>query len=100
MIDPTGSPHPDFGDRALRHWGRTPAGRGIFPIRPHSTVSNVTYATTLFLGSEVIADSYCSDSGNDIIANDLKTNGGPMRFTTKKGEYVEISGGCTFTKVR
>ncbi|MFJ1759971.1 DUF732 domain-containing protein [Amycolatopsis sp. NPDC088138] len=40
------------------------------------------------------------DSGNNIIANDLKVNGGPMRFTTKKGEYVEISGDCTFTKVK
>ena len=36
------------------------------------------------------------DSGTNIIANNLGE--GPSRFTTVKGEYLEISG-CDFTKV-
>ena len=36
------------------------------------------------------------DSGSDIIANNYGS--GPSRFTTKKGEVVELSGGCTWTK--
>ncbi len=39
-----------------------------------------------------------SDNTHDTIANDFNANGGPMRFTTKVGEYVKISGGCTFVK--
>jgi hypothetical protein len=35
------------------------------------------------------------DSGSNIIANNV--GDGPSRFTTKKGEYVEIAG-CSFTK--
>ncbi|MGW4127936.1 hypothetical protein [Amycolatopsis japonica] len=40
-----------------------------------------------------------SDNTHDTIANDFNASGGPMRFTTKVGEYVKISGGCTFVKV-
>jgi hypothetical protein len=36
------------------------------------------------------------DSGRNIIANDFSD--GPMRFTVKKGEYLQISGPCLFTK--
>jgi hypothetical protein len=36
------------------------------------------------------------DAGSNIIANNY--GAGPARFTAKKGEYVQLSGGCSWTK--
>jgi hypothetical protein len=49
-------------------------------------------------GGDCYWGRYKDDSGSNIIANDL-TDGGPSRFTAKKGEYVEVSR-CTFTKIK
>ncbi|WP_328648101.1 hypothetical protein OHS58_10725 [Amycolatopsis sp. NBC_00348] len=89
--------------------GWHPGTTATTPTGPATSVGEGTYK----VGEDMEPGSYkatCTghgywarlrdDSGNDIIANDLKTSGGPMRFTTKKGEYVEISGGCTFTKIK
>lgn len=78
------------------------------PVGPATSVGTGTYK----VGEDMAAGSYkatCegrgywsrmrSDNPHDTIANDFNANGGPMRFTTKDGEYVKISGGCTFVKV-
>lgn len=75
------------------------------PAGPLTTVSDGTY----LVGTDMEAGSYKTsggkgcywarlkdDGGQNIIANNL--GDGPARFTTKKGEYVEIAR-CTFTKV-
>jgi hypothetical protein len=36
------------------------------------------------------------DAGSNITANNY--GAGPARFTAKKGEYVQLSGGCSWTK--
>jgi len=80
------------------------------PSGPRGSVGDGTYK----VGTDIAAGSYKTtgpresgaaahcywarlgdDSGSNIIANDLTT--GPTRFTTKTGEFVQISG-CDFTK--
>jgi len=110
----TGALCPQFNDRVTYdavgwHPGLTAAT--VPPARsgPATSVGEGTYQ----VGEDMEAGSYKADcvghgywarlrddSSNNIIANDLKVNGGPMRFTAKKGEFVEVSGGCTFTKVK
>ena len=78
------------------------------PSGPVTTVSDGTYE----VGVDMVAGTYkanCpawgywarlrSNSGRleDIISNNTVPNGGPMIFTAKDGEYVEIRN-CTFTK--
>jgi hypothetical protein len=84
-----------------------PTPTSTAPVGPATTVGPGTYK----VGEDMAPGAYkatCeghgywarmrTDNPHDIITNDLKVDGGPMRFTTKAGEYVEISGGCTFTK--
>lgn len=75
---------------------------------PLTTVGNGTY----LVGTDMEAGSYRSPGSNmcyyarlhanngalgDIIENNVGS--GPQRFTANDGEFVRISGGCTFQKV-
>ncbi|MFJ7213814.1 hypothetical protein [Amycolatopsis sp. NPDC098790] len=108
MAMSTGALCPQFNDRVT--YDAVGWGPGVAtPSAPATSVGEGTYK----VGEDMEPGSYkadCAghgywarlrdDSGNDIIADDLKAHGGPMRFTAKKGEYVENSGDCTFTKVK
>ncbi|MCR6489298.1 hypothetical protein M8542_41430 [Amycolatopsis sp. OK19-0408] len=109
----TGALCPQFNDRVTYDAvGWHPGGATSAPPAPAAPATSVGEGTYK-VGEDLEPGSYKADcvghgywarlrddSGTDIIANDLKANGGPMRFTAKKGEYVEISGGCTFTKIK
>jgi hypothetical protein len=64
-------------------------------------IKSGTYKTPGPGSTDILDSCYWSvnkdDLGEDIVANDNIT--GPARVTVKKGQYLELSGGCNWSRV-